>query len=349
MMSQGAQLAIAESPKTLLEDFALSEPTILYAVPAVFQKIYDAVNVKIEGAPAPIRKRIRRALKNKPSGILGTLENALLDKIFFSKVRARFGGRLRYAVSGGAKLDINIAEFLDAIGIVIFEGYGLTETSPIISCNTPLDFRMGTVGKAIDGVDVIITDLSQTLLGKNTSGEVCAAGPNIMQGYYGRQADTDAVFFEHKGKRYFRTGDMGTLDDDGFLRITGRYKEQYKLENGKYVVPTPIEDSLSLNPLFEQVFLFGDGRHHNVCLVVLDEEAKTRLKNESKEALHKRVEDALDESGQSLKSYERPRAFAIIDEAFSPENGLLTPKLSKKRNNIVERYKAVIDGLYKNG
>jgi len=140
---------------------------------------------------------------------------------------------------------------------------------------------------------------------------------------------------------------MGTLDEEGFLRITGRYKEQYKLENGKYVVPTPIEDTLSLHPMFEQVFLYGDGQHHNVCLVVLDESAKDQLSGKTKEALHQSVKDALEQKGQTLKSYERPRAFAIIDEAFSPENGLLTPKLSKKRNDIVKRYKNVLEGLYR--
>src|SRR6185295_761026 len=192
---------------------------------------------------------------------------AAADKIVFTKVRDRFGGRLKYAFSGGSALSRDVAEFIDSLGITVYEGYGLTETSPIATANRPGGHRIGSVGQPIPGVKVVL-DKSKADDGKQ--GEIIVYGPNVMMGYHNRDTENKEVFTEDGG---FRTGDLGVLDDDGFLFITGRIKEQYKLENGKYVAPAPLEEHLKLSPFIVNAMVYGDNRLFNVALIVPDVEA----------------------------------------------------------------------------
>jgi acyl-CoA synthetase (AMP-forming)/AMP-acid ligase II len=189
----------------------------------------------------------------------------LADRLIFKKVRQRFGGRLRIVVSGSAALSKEVAEFIDALGIDVFEGYGLTETAPVASVNTPAHRKIGSVGKPLPNVRIAI-DLQATGDAKN--GEIIVYGDNVMQGYHGRP-DEDAKIFTSDGG--LRTGDMGYLDEDGYLFITGRIKEQYKLENGKYVVPSPLEEDLKLSPYVGNIMLYGANKPYNVALVVLNQ------------------------------------------------------------------------------
>ena len=364
LLSRGAAIGLAESPQTLMDDFLLVRPTLLFAVPRIFNRIYDGLTKRMADEKPLVRWLFQRGLnvaarrRSTGGGLLVDLEYGLLDRLVFSKIKARFGGRLRYVFSGGAALSKEVAEFIDDIGIVVFEGYGLTETSPIATANTPEAQRLGTIGKPIPGVEIFICDEAGAVLPDETDGEIVVVGPNVMQGYHELPEATAAVIFDLDGKRAFRTGDMGRITSDGFVKITGRFKEQYKLENGKYVVPTPIEDRLKLSGFINQAFIYGDNRRFNVCLVVPDFPALARWAQEqgledttptalvADERAHSRVGEELARYGADLKGYERPRQWALLEDEFTVENGLLTPKMSVKRRKVIEHYAQEIEALY---
>ena len=341
---------------------------MLLAVPRIFNRIYDGLQKRM-AEEKPIRRKLfergmsvsrrRRLLaeRGKRSRLLD-LQYRLFDRLVFSKIKARFGGRLRYVIVGGAAMAREVAEFIDDLGITVFEGYGLTETSPVATGNRPGTRRIGTVGKAIPGVEIYICSEDGKVLPPDTDGEVVVVGPNLMQGYHGLPEMTAEVIFDLDGKRAFRTGDMGRLSPDGFLSITGRFKEQYKLENGKYVVPTVLEDRLKLSGFINQVFVYGDNMPYNVCLVVPDFDALKKwaesngigaLEHSSlvgDARVQGKIGDEIERFGAEFKGYERPKKWALITEEFTPENGLLTPKLSVKRREVITRYQSMIDSLY---
>jgi len=367
LFSAGASMAICEGPDKILDNLAEIRPTLFFSVPAVFNRLFTAVQQQLASKSGLVRRLVSGALEvaaRKRSGAeLKIHERALLlvaERLVFAKVRARFGGRLRYASAGGAALSREVAEFIDTLGILVFEGYGLTETSPVVSTNYPGFRKMGTVGPALPGVRVVIDpEAVQGGAPGNASsaeGEIIVFGPNVMKGYFKHPEETAAVLTADGG---FRTGDMGCLDAQGFLSITGRIKEQYKLENGKYVVPTALEEQLKLSPFVSNVMVYGDNRPYNVALIVaniaalrrwaddrpdpLPTEADRLLADERVRAL---VRGEIDRVGAGFKGFEAIRDFALIGEAFTTENGLLTPKLSLRRRKAIERYKDVIDRLY---
>ncbi len=363
MIARGAGLAIAESVDKLVDNFAEVRPTVLYAVPRVFNRIYDGLQKRIaDGSPlqrslfeaaianAAERKRLA---ENGDSSTFVDLKHAFFDRLVFTKVRQRFGGRLRYAVSGGAALSPEVGDFIDNLGIVVCEGYGLTETSPIVSTNHPEARKLGSVGRPVAGVEVII-DTSVVEEEGSEDGEIIVKGPNVMLGYHNLPEETAAVMTEDGG---FRTGDLGRLDEDGFLYITGRIKEQYKLENGKYVVPAPLEELLQLSPFIAQAFIHGVNRLFNVVLLVpdrpsLEQWAGKRGISGDFEALLEHPEtgklftDQLEEHSKGFKGYERPKKFELLSEEFSIDNGMLTPKMSLKRKVVLDRYADRIEQLY---
>jgi long-chain acyl-CoA synthetase len=257
---------------------------------------------------------------------------------------------MKYAVSGAAALAPEIAEFVDALGITVYEGYGLTETSPIVSVNLPGARKMGTVGRPVDGVRVVI---DRSVTGDEKSGEIVVYGPNVMQGYHNRPEDTRAVFTPDGG---FRTGDLGYLDEEGYLCITGRIKEQYKLENGKFVVPSPLEEKLKLSPFIANVMIYGDNKPFNVAVVVpnvdtMREWATTHGLGNHQDLLvnpkvRDKIKEELDKYSEGFKGYERIRAFALVGEDFTQQNDLLTPKLSLKRRNVLQKWGNEIQRLY---
>jgi long-chain acyl-CoA synthetase len=362
LIARGAAMAIAESVDKLVDNFIEVRPTVLYAVPRVFNRIYDGLQKRIaegsliqkmmfQAAMDNAVERKRLAAAGKTSAIV-ELKHALFDRLVFAKVRRRFGGRLRYALSGGAALSPDVAEFIDNLGIVVCEGYGLTETSPVATTNYPAARKIGSVGRPIDGVEILI-DTSAVDDG-SADGEIIVKGPNVMLGYHNLPQETAAVMTADGG---FRTGDLGRLDEDGFLYVTGRIKEQYKLENGKYVVPAPLEGLLQLSPYISQAFLHGANKLFNVALLVPDRPALERwarqrgLGGDWQELLDRPETHALfaaqvDEYGKSFKSYERPKKIELLSEEFSIGNGMLTPKMSLKRNAVLDRYAGVIDALY---
>ncbi|HEY1536329.1 MAG TPA: AMP-binding protein, partial [Polyangiaceae bacterium] len=356
LFSIGCGLALNDEIPNLVSNLAEAKPTILIAVPRIFNRIYDGVNKQMLDRPKPIQALfhagIRAATKKKRGESLSLGEGLALaaaDKLIFSKVRQRFGGRLRFSVSGSAALAREVAEFVDALGIAVYEGYGLTEASPVVTANCPDGTRLGTVGKALPRVRIEI-DLVATGDAKN--GEIVVYGDNVMLGYHHREEEERQMLQPNGG---LRTGDMGFVDDDGYLHITGRIKEQYKLENGKYVVPSPLEEDLKLSPYIANVLLFGLNRPFNVALVVVDEAAVTRwarekhleLKDVTRDAAVKElIEKELAERGHNFRGYEKPRAFALIREDFTVENGLLTPSLKVRRKLVLDRYLSSLEALY---
>jgi long-chain acyl-CoA synthetase len=373
LLSAGASMALCEGRDKILDNLGEIRPTLLFSVPAVFNTIFAAVQRQIGSKPAVVRRLVAAALdvaaRARRGLALRIHERAILglaDRLVFTKVRARFGGRLRYASAGGAALSREVAEFIDTVGIRVFEGYGLTETSPVVSTNYPGTRKIGTVGPPIPGVRVVIDpEGGHGSAAGNESpaeGEIVVYGPNVMKGYFKHPAETAAAFTADGG---FRTGDMGCIDAEGFLSITGRIKEQYKLENGKYVVPTALEEQLKLSPFVANVMVYGDNRPHNVALIVanvaalrqwagegaghasaLPTEVDGLLADDRVRALFRRE---IDKYGAGFKSFEAIRDFALIAEAFTTDNGMLTPKMSLKRRKAIDRYKAELDRLYTRG
>jgi len=367
LFSMGASMGIAESVDKIIDNLSEVKPTLLFSVPRIFNRIYDRLQKQTAEGPALRRKIFESAIANsayrkklaeeKRTSGFADFKQRIFDKVVFTKVRDRFGGRLRYAFSGGAAISKEVAEFIDNLGITVYEGYGLTETSPIATANWPGARKIGSVGKAIPGVRIAI-DLGAT--GDPRNGEIVVYGHNVMQGYY-NQPDEDAKVFTPDpvtGQRGFRTGDMGFLDDEGFLTITGRIKEQYKLENGKYVAPSHLEDQLKLSSFIANSFIYGDNRPYNVALIVPD--MAELEKWAAGRAIHKRGEELLadeqvnalvqgevDKYSSEFKQFEKIKKVKLIAEDFTQENGMLTPKLSLKRRVVMQKYGEALDKLYR--
>ncbi len=358
MLSRGASIAICEAVDKIIPNLAEVKPTVLISVPRIFNKIYDGVNKQMSEKPAVVRTLfqagLRASSKQKKGQALSLVEKLTLaaaDKVVFGKIRDRFGGRLKYAFSGGSALSKDVATFIDSLGITVYEGYGLTETSPIATANRPGAHRIGSVGQPIPGVKIV---LDKTKADDGKQGEIVVYGPNIMLGYHNRDTENKEVFTEDGG---FRTGDLGVLDDDGFLYITGRIKEQYKLENGKYVAPAPLEEQLKLSPFVVNAMVYGDNRLFNVALVVADTDAVKKWASEQgipgegdklleNSRVREMIQAEVDKASATFKGFERIKKITIIGEDFTTQNGMLTPSLKVKRRVVWGKYAPQIEALY---
>ncbi|KAL3922082.1 MAG: hypothetical protein SGILL_002396 [Bacillariaceae sp.] len=368
-MSMGASMGICRGVPIILEDLQLVKPTNLFSVPTLYKKVYDGVHNLMETAP-PLRRKLMKSalalgeaksLADKGMGpSLGSLERvqlSILDRLVLSKIRDRFGGRMRHGFSGGSACPAEVVAFMDSLGIPICEGYGLTETSPIITLNVPDSRVNGSVGRPLGGVTVYIVDENGNPVAPGEEGEVCCVGPNVMKGYYKNQEATDEVISTAPdGKsRMFHTGDLGRMDKEGWVRITGRIKEQYKLENGKYVVPTPIETAISMSRFITQVVLCGANRPHNIALLVPewpviraelkidDSVSDEELAND--ERVKELIDNAVSTSCEGMKKFEVPKEWAFV-APFTAANNMLTPKMSIRRHKVMEAYEDLISQLY---
>ena len=363
-------MGICRGVPHILEDLTMVKPTALFAVPTLYKRIYDGVHNMMETA-SPLRRRLMKSalqlgeektkISNGQRGGFGMFESMrykVLDSLVLSKIRARFGGRLRHGFVAGAACPTEVLNFMDAIGIPICEGYGLTETSPIIAINVPTARHVGSVGRPIGGVDVfIIDDETGKPLPPGEEGEICAVGPNVMRGYYKNQEATDEVIsVAPDGKsRMFHTGDLGRMDADGWVRVTGRLKEQYKLENGKYVVPTPIEEAIGLSRFISQVVLCGANRPYNVALLVPDvptlrshlkiAESATDEEVVNDDRVKALIDEEIKNTCRNLKKFEIPQAWAFVP-AFTAANHMLTPKMSIRRHKVIQTYGDIIQHLF---
>jgi len=356
----GGQTGFAESPQTIVDDLAMVKPTLLIAVPRVFNKVYTGLKDRMEKegglAKTLFDMGIKAADKNRVAGgnagFLNNLKLSIVDKIVFSKVREKFGGRIKMALSSSAALSPKIAEFFFDIGIPVCEAWGMTELSPAHTVNTTENNKPGTVGQPIPGCSVKIdTSLG---FGNDKEGEIIAYGPNVMVGYHNLPDKTKETFTEDGG---LRTGDRGWVDEEGYLHITGRIKEQYKLENGKYIFPTELEEAIKLSMFIENAMVHGANMAYNVAVIVPDwlvvePWAKEQGLSGTPEQLVKekklidRIEAEIQATCKEFAPYEVPKKIIIIPEAFSPENGILTPTLKLKRREVHRLYDDQIEALY---
>lgn len=358
LVQAGASTGFAEAPTTILEDIQLVKPTILAAVPRVFNKIYDGLHQKmaerggLAAALFEMGKAAAQAKREGRAGLLTGLKLAVADKIVFSKIRARFGGRIKLAMSSSAALNKKIAEFFSDVGIPAYEAWGMTELSPAHTLNLPNACKAGSVGRPILGSWLAI-DKSQTGA-DSKDGEIIAYGPNVMVGYHNLPEETAKVLRPDGG---LATGDRGRIDEDGFLYITGRIKEQYKLENGKYVFPAEMEEAIKLSRFIEHCMVEGANRKYNVAVVVPDFAVLTPWAKErglpsepAQLVAHPQVAELIlaeiRERCTDFAKYEVPTKALLLAEPFTTENGILTPTLKLKRREIVKRYGAQIDALF---
>ena len=355
VLAVAAGVTVAHTPdiKHLLLDLQSYKPTFILAVPRVFEKVYNSALTKAEdgGKGAIFHRAADTAIaysRARQAGKVGLglqLKHALFDKLVYGKLRAAMGGEVSHAVSGGGPLGERLGHFFQGIGLQILEGYGLTETTAPITVNTPQLIKIGTVGAPIPGNAVKIAD----------DGEILAKGVCVMQGYYARD-DLSADAFEDG---WLRTGDIGQLDEQGFLTITGRKKEIIVTAGGKNVVPALLEDQIRADALVSQVLVVGDNRPFIGALVTLDEEALPGWLNRhglpastslaeaaDNPAVQAAVQELIDRANQSVSQAEAIKSFRIVPADFTEASGHLTPSMKVKRAQVVQDFEAVIEEMY---
>jgi long-chain acyl-CoA synthetase len=350
LLYRGVVLAYCPDIAQLAQALAEVQPAIFIAVPRVYEKIRQQVILKTVGFPKSeiYRWALSVGRAHRAETVAGTRPTALswkiADRLVFSRVRAGMGGKAEEFISGGAPLGRELAEWYADIGIPIHEGYGLTETSPVIAVNTPGAHKLGTVGKPLANVEVRIAD----------DGEVLVRGPSIFKGYWNRPEETREAFVDG----WFKTGDIGQLDSEGYLSITDRKKDLIKTSGGKFIAPQPIENSLKLNALIGTAVVIGDRRKFPAVLIaphfpVLEDWARanqvdfasrqTLVANAKVQALY---EGIIEELNQNLARFERLKRVLVVSEEFSETDGTLTHTFKVRRRGIEARYRALIDDMY---
>ena len=354
-LSVGGSIAYGGGTVSLLRDLAEVRPTLLCCVPRVLELVYRRVLGERESAGFPKRQLLdwalalgksvgTRRVEERTIPPLHQLQLQIIDRLVFQKLRHTLGGQIRFLVSGGAPLNAEIARFFYGIGITVYEGYGLTEAGPVISCNRPGQTRLGTVGIALPQVEVKI----------DTDGEICARGPNIMDGYYQRPEDTAAVL---DADGWLHTGDVGNIDDDGFITITDRKKDLIITDSGENIAPQPIEGALKQDPLIEEACLIGDKRPFVTALLVPNQalvetlarkngvsgDWQTVLSHQTVQGLFR---DRVNTVNKTLPTPARIRQFRVLDQPFSQDRGELTPTMKVRRRHILETRQEQIEAMY---
>jgi long-chain acyl-CoA synthetase len=354
-LSGGCTIAYAESIEKISNNMGEIKPTIMTGVPRLFERMYSKIHKNVESQPEKKQKIFNWAIdlgrqyaaarKSEDSIPVGlSVKHKLADKLVYKKLRERTGGRLRFFISGGAALARELGEFFEAAGILVIEGYGLTESSPVICANRVNDYKYGTVGKPLPGVEVKIAK----------DGEILAYGPNIMTGYYNKKKETEETIKDG----WLHTGDVGVFDAEGFLVITDRKKSLFKTTGGKYIAPTPIENMFLTSKYIDQFIIIGDRRMFVTALIVPDFEALKEFADANRitytdvkeltemKQIYEMLEKDLAQFQKSLANFERVRKFTILDKPFTIESGEMTPSLKLKRKVIEERYDSLIEDMY---
>lgn len=351
----GATIAFAESIDTVRDNLVEVRPTVVTSVPRLFERFYNQIQRQFDGASAFERKIFhwaldvgRRSVKARRVGLVSPFLDAkhrIADKLVYQKLKARVGGRIRFFVSGGAALAREFGEFFEALGLTIIEGYGLTETSPVITVNPIDDYKFGTVGKPIPGVEVKIAP----------DGEILTRGPHVMKGYWNDRIGTREAI-ERDG--WFHTGDIGMFDSDGYLVITDRKKHLFVSSGGKNIAPQPIERLFLRNKYIDQFILIGDRRMFLSALIVPDFESLKRYASShaigfhdeadlvKKEEIVRLMEKNIQEMQGDLSHYERVRKFTLLDKPLTIENGEITPSHKVRREIVEQRYADAIERMY---
>jgi len=352
----GMAVYYAESIDKVADNLREVRPTIFVGVPRIFEKVYAKAKL-LAAKSSPLKEKIfdwaieigkEFALKterNEPISFFLGVKHSIADKIVFAKFREFFGGRLRFCITGGAALSETIYLIFNGANVAIMQGYGLTETSPVITSSNPIDVKLGTVGKPIRNVEVRIA----------SDGEIEVTGPNVMLGYYKKEQATRDTFTEDG---WFKTGDIGQFDDEGFLKITDRKKELFKTSGGKYIAPSPIEQMIKGSRYVSQVVLIGNDHKFPSALIVPSfEQLESFAKHEGlslktpkdfceNAQIIKLLEKQVDELTKDLSKFEKVKKIALLEEEMTVEGGELTPTLKVKRRVVDEKYKDVIEKIY---
>ena len=351
-LDQGVQVGFSGAA-TVIEDLPRFQPTYVASVPRIFEKVYTGAQQKatkdgkgkIFDRAADVAVAYSRAQAAGGANILLKLQHGLFDKLVYGKLRALFGGELKAASSGGGPLGDRLTHFFNGVGIQIYEGYGLTETSPILTSNYPGAWKIGSVGKPLPGTTIRIAE----------DGEILAKGGQIFAGYYQNEKATSEAI---DSDGWFHTGDIGELDDEGFLKITGRKKELIVTAAGKNVAPAVLEDRLRSHALVSQAIVVGDNRPFIAALITIDEEQLPNWTESKGKAGHKvadliddpdlksEIQKAVDHANRAVSRAESIRKFVILPQDFSIEGGELTPTLKVKRNVVADRHAEDIEQLY---
>lgn len=367
MFASGASVAYAESPDTLREDFQAVRPTTATSVPRVYEKIYDAI--RSQASESDVKQRIFEWAVDvgkdyhetaSPGAILGG-KQAIADRLVFSQVKEALGGEIEFLISGGGSLSPELCSLYHGMGLPILEGYGLTETSPVISVNPIEAPQIGTIGPPLPGVEVSV---DEGIVGEDQRegvdgevGELLVKGPNVTQGYWRNEEATRESFTE---EGWFRTGDVVEIRPDDYIAFRERAKQILVLSTGKNVAPGPIEDAFAASELIEQCMVMGDGRKFISALIVPniegvrewagtegidlpDSEAEICRDDRVVEA---RIEEEVERANERFESHERIKQFRLVPEEFTEENDMLTPTMKKKRRNILERFADDIEAIY---
>lgn len=359
LMHCDVQICFARGIETVAEDMKEIHPTIVTAVPRLFEKIYATINKRAAEQPPMKQKIFHRAIKigrevailkdqRKSVPFALAMQHKVLDGLVFSKWREAVGGRIRFFVSGGAALPKELGLIFSAAGITILQGYGLTETSPVVACNKPGNNRFGTIGQPIEGVKVKVAP----------DGELLVQGDLVMKGYYKLPEATAEMIKEYEDGVWLHTGDIGEMDAEGFIRITDRKKDLIKTSLGKYIAPQQIENLISGIPLVEQVIIIGNQRKYPSALIVPNFDAlntyASSLSLETKDrtalAKHPRIVEffkkKVDEATKELAPHEKIKKIALLTQEFTIDGGELTPTLKIRRKQVEEKYRDLIDSLY---
>lgn len=351
-------MAFAESVEKIAQNLVEVKPQVMASVPRIFEKVYQAVLSGAQASPVKkkifdwaleVGKQVSRLIQKKQPVPLGLrIKRSIAHKLVFSKLHAKLGGRIRFFISGGAPLSRDIAEFFHAAGILILEGYGLTETVPATHINRIDGYKFGTVGQLIPGVEVKIAP----------DGEIIVRGDNIATKGYFKKPEATAESFTSDG--WFKTGDIGEIDSEGFLKITDRKKDMIKTAGGKFVAPQNIENILKTDPFVSQAVVIGDQRPYCVVLIAVNKEEAEKfakgngiqykdysdlIKNPQ---IRERVKHTIDAVNSKLASFESLKKFELLPQDLTQEGGELTPTLKVKRKVIMQKYNELVDSMYKN-
>ncbi|WP_247003783.1 AMP-dependent synthetase/ligase [Halosolutus gelatinilyticus] len=368
IFASGACVAYAENTETLKEDFGAVEPNTATSVPRVYEKIYDAI--REQAGESAIKERIfewatdvgveyQRA--DDPGPILEA-KRSLADKLVFSTVREALGGNVDLLISGGGSLSKELCTLYHAMGLPIYEGYGLTETSPVVTVNPPEEPTVGTIGPALPGVEVRIDESvadQDAFDDPGKVGELLVRGPNVTEGYWNRPGATEGAFTADESGRWFRTGDIVHLRPDGYVEFRDRAKQILVLSTGKNVAPGPIEDAFAASDVVEQAMVVGDGEKFVGALLVPNTE---RIRNWAAEngidvptdpeamcdddTVREYVEEEVDRVNENFESHETIKRFELVPQEFTEENEMLTPTMKKKRRVILDRFEDRVDRIY---
>ncbi|GAB3686071.1 long-chain fatty acid--CoA ligase [Salinarchaeum chitinilyticum] len=388
IFAAGGSVAYAESPDTLREDFGLVEPTSATSVPRVYEKIYDAI--REQAASSERKEQIfewavevgrayheAEAAEGESAGIVLRAKRAIADKLVFSKVHDALGGEIDFLLSGGGSLSAELCSLYHGMGMPILEGYGLTETSPVVTVNPPEDPKVGTIGPPTIDQDVWIDESTvpdgQFPEDEGQVGELLVRGPNVAEGYWNKPEETEEAFVDAlpdgaspapghdwtESGKWFRTGDIVHQRPDGYVEFRERAKQLLVLSTGKNVAPGPIEDGFAASDVVEQCMVVGDSRKFVAALLVPNvENLRSWADAEGidlpddpealadHDAVRERLQTEVDRVNEDFEEYETIKKFAIVPEEFTEENDLLTPTMKKKRRTILSRYEQAVEGLY---